>query len=456
MKIKKLSADGMINSLKNCFLNIPEHRNNLKNIDISIEDASLSAFAMFSLKYPSLLSFTKDGRNNETTEGKNLHSLFKIKIIPSPTQMRTILDNIETSNFRKSFLKLFSDAQRGGVLKKFEYLDGKYLAALDGTGAYSSNTVKCNCCMIKVHKKTKKKNEYKSYYHQTVGVSLIHPDTKQVIPFCPEPIQKQDGKTKNDCERNATKRVLRDLKKEHPRLPLIIVEDALSANAPHIKEIKSKDYSYILGVKPGDHKYLFDWINTLDNDDISSYSFFEIIGKRVKKKRTYNFKWYNGAPLNYDNSDLLINFLDFEEITETLDSEGNTIKATKKHFTWVTDINLTKNNIYKIMRGGRSRWRIENEVFNTLKNQGYNLSHNFGHGYKNLCNNFITMMFLAFLVDQLQELACSTFQKALKVEERKSYLWKEVMSFYKRIIVSSWNQLLNGIISPPVYIFDTT
>jgi len=423
MQRKTLSADGMINTLKNSFSNIPDHRTNLENVKFSIADTALSGFAMFSLKYPSVLSFTKRGRS-ETIEGKNLRSLYQISNVPSDTQMRANLDEIETKEFRSSFTKLFADAQRGGVLKNFEFMDGKYLAAFDGTGVYSSDTVHCKCCMEKVCKKT----GTVSYYHQAVGVSIVHPDIKQVIPLCPEPIQKQDGATKNDCERNATKRVLDDLNREHSKLKLIIVEDALSANAPHIRKIKSCGYNYILGIKPGDHKYLFDWINALDDDDIKSYSFYKMTGEKIKKRMTYKFKWRNEVPLSDSNNDLLVNFLDFKEITETFNNAGEVVasKTTTSSWTWVTDIKITQDNVYQLMRGGRARWRIENEVFNTLKNQGYNLEHNFGHGFKNLCNNFIMLMMLAFLVDQLQEIAGTTFRKALTVAERKKYLWQTI------------------------------
>ena len=449
MQRKNLSADGMINSLKNSFGEIPEYRKNLKNVAISIQDAALSGLAMFSLKYPSVLSFVQDARG-ENIEAANLCSMFQIKNVASDTQMRTILDGVDTRDFRKSFLKLFSDAQRGGVLKNFEFMDGKYLAAFDGTGAYSSDKVHCECCMVKVHKKTERREEYKTYYHQAVGVSLIHPQFKQVLPLCPEPIQKKDGATKNDCERNATKRVLDDLNKEHPRLPLIIVEDALSANAPHIKRIKDCGYNYILGVKPGDHKYLFEWINALDNQEIKTYSTNRFEGIKIKKKVTYNFKWYNGVPLNDSNNELLINFLDFEEVTEAFDKEGeNVVKTSKKKFTWVTDLKITKDNVYKLMTGGRARWRIENELFNTLKNKGYNLEHNFGHGYKNLCNNFIMLMFLAFLMDQLQEIACPMFQKALRKEKRKTYLWEKIRSLFSIFSINRWSELFQAIISPP-------
>ena len=65
------------------------------------------------------------------------------------------------------------------------------------------------------------------------------------------------------------------------------------------------------------------------------------------------------------------------------------------------------------MRGGRARWKIENETFNTLKNQGYHFEHNYGHGKKNLPVVLAMVMLLAFfLVDQAQQRCCPLFQAA--------------------------------------------
>ena len=88
--------------------------------------------------------------------------------------------------------------------------------------------------------------------------------------------------------------------------------------------------------------------------------------------------------------------------------------GTTKTFTWITDIKITESNVYDLMRGGRTRWKIENETFNTLKNQGYQFEHNFGHGNKNLNVVFTMLMFLAFAIDQLQQISCTFFQAALE------------------------------------------
>ena len=74
---------------------------------------------------------------------------------------------------------------------------------------------------------------------------IVHPDKKQVIPIAPEPISNTDGSSKNDCERNAAKRLLEDFRREHPHLPVIVIEDGLASNAPHITLLNELKLSYI-------------------------------------------------------------------------------------------------------------------------------------------------------------------------------------------------------------------
>ena len=116
-------------------------------------------------------------------------------------------------------------------------LGGHYLIAIDGTGIRSSHKVKCEKCCVKNHR-----NGSTTYFHQMLGATMIHPDHSVVLPLAPEPIRKEDGAKKNDCERNAAKRLLDDLRRDHPRLKAIIVEDALASNAPHINHLKNKGF----------------------------------------------------------------------------------------------------------------------------------------------------------------------------------------------------------------------
>jgi len=69
-----------------------------------------------------------------------------------------------------------------------------------------------------------------------------------VIPLAPEPIINDDGHTKNDCERNATRRYLQRFRRDHPHLPVIVVEDALNPNAPHLDVLRAARMHCIIGV----------------------------------------------------------------------------------------------------------------------------------------------------------------------------------------------------------------
>ena len=93
------------------------------------------------------------------------------------------------------------------------------------------------------------------------------------------------------------------------------------------------------------------------------------------------------------------------------------------------------------MCGGRARWKVENETFNTLKNQGYQFEHNFGHGKKNLHTIFAFLMMLAFLIDQIQEASCGLFQAALKKQFTRRALWEKLRSFFSLYLIKSWTDL---------------
>jgi hypothetical protein len=144
--------------------------------------------------------------------------------------MRTRLDEIDPQLLLPAFSSLFSLIQRGKVVEDYKFLDEYVLVACDGTGLFSSEQIHCSNCCEKHHKDGRI-----SYYHQMLAGVMIHPDVKEVFPFCPEPISKPDGSSKNDCEQNAFKRFLNNFYKEHPHLKAIFTNDALSSKAPFIR-----------------------------------------------------------------------------------------------------------------------------------------------------------------------------------------------------------------------------
>ena len=424
---KHLSIPGLLEAARKAFSKVSERDFSSK---YSLVDCLMCGMAIFGMKYSSLLKFDQDMRSEESEIKSNLHSLYQVGKAPSDTYLRERLDDIDYLELRPVFNALLSSVQRSKALEQYRFLGDYYLISSDGTGMFSSHEIHCDNCCVKNHR-----NGTKTYYHQMLCASIVHPDIKQVIPLAPEPIIKSDGKKKNDCERNAAKRLIERLRKEHPHLPMIFVEDALYANGPHIDELNKHNIRYILGVKPGDHAWLFDWVNA------------STLERLVIKQDgvTHEFEWINGAELNETRGDIKVNFLSYKETNK---------KGKIQCFTWVTDLELNRSNVFKIMKGARARWKIENETFNTLKNQGYNFEHNFGHGKNNLCSVFGFLMLLAFMVDQIQELSCPLFQAALEKLGRRSYLWERIRSAFFVTIIKSWEALYLYIAgklrSPPI------
>src|ERR671936_675719 len=296
---KHLSADALFGLVRNGFASLPDHR--LSETEISLTDALMSAFAMFSLKAPSLLAFDK-----ERTEG-NLHTIYGIERVPCDTHMREILDPVSPKWLRPVFKSIFRQLQRGKALEAMVFLDGHYLLALDGTEYFSSKTLHCASCLHRVHR-----NGSITYMHQMLGAAIIHPDQRAVIPLMPEPIVNCDGTDKNDCERNAAKRFVATLRQDHPHLKFIITEDSLSSNAPHIATLHDHGLHYILGVKEGDHAYLFAQVQAAEQAGrVTSYERHDRAAGVV-----HRFRFVNDVALNTSHRDVRVNFLEYWEVGE--------------------------------------------------------------------------------------------------------------------------------------------
>jgi hypothetical protein len=141
-------------------------------------------------------------------------------------------------------------------------------------------------------------------------------------------------------------------------------------------------------------------------------------------------------PLNASHTALRVNFIECWETT----AEGKV-----QHFSWITDLCVNKGTVYQLMRGARARWRIENETFNTLKNQGYHFEHNFGHGYPHLSVVLATLMMLAFLVDQVQQLGCPLFQAAWAKWGSKRLLWEKMRAYFYAYALASMRHLFEAL-----------
>jgi hypothetical protein len=417
---KHLNLDAMMATTHNKFANIPDHRK--RECKISLADALMSGYAMFALKDPSLLSFDNRRMNDES----NLKRVFGIHNVASDSQLREILDPVDPDLLRAMFSDIFYQLQRGKALEPFAYYQGCFLLSIDGTGSFSTEKLSSASCLEKKHK-----NGRITYHQQVLGAAIVHPDYKEVVPLAPEMIVKQDGNAKNDCERNAAKRFLKKVRQDHPRLGLIVIEDGLSSNAPHIRDLQVHGMHYILGAKEGDHPLLFHTLR--EADDTVEFSMTDGENPKI----THRFRFLNNVPLNQANIDLKVNVLEYWEV-----SDEKTL-----HFSWVTDFTITRDNACILMRGGRARWKIENETFNTLKNQGYNFEHNYGLGKEHLSEVFVMLMMLAFLIDQTQQLTSAIFKAAWAKLGTKRALWENIRNLFYSYEVESMEMIYRAIVN---------
>ena len=129
------------------------------------------------------------------------------------------------------------------------------------------------------------------------------------------------------------------------------------SHQPMIETHLNEGVHVLFLAKPGDHKYMFEWLE--------AYPRLPCLEFKDEKGRTHSYRWQNNVPLHGDKDAIAVNFFEY-----TMKNESG-----KKIFrgSWVTDIEMSKQNVEQMTRAGRCRWKIENECFNTLKNQGYHI-----------------------------------------------------------------------------------
>lgn len=393
-------------TLSDEFANLPDHRRTNATYDLA--DVLRSAFAMFSLKSPSLLSF----REQTKQERQNLQSIYHIAAIPSDTQMRAALDPVSPLPLRGLFAKLFAQLCEAGVIKEYQYWHKSLIVSIDGVEHFSSTKIHCDHCTTRTLR-----NGTTSYHHSGLAAVLVHPNHEEVFPLDFEAVLKQDGADKNDCERNAAKRLCAALYERYGELPILLVEDALYANAPHIRQITGYNWKYVLNIKPDSHKSLEkQFAGRRARGQVKEQQHSDAQGVQ------HYYAWTSDLCLCDSAVDVKVNYLLYEQT----DKQGKV-----KRWTWITNLPLRGRTVELVMRAGRGRWKIENETFNTLKNQGYHFEHNYGHGMQNLATVLAVLMLLAFTVDQIQQRCWGLFDQVRGGLRTKSKLWESLRSLFK-------------------------
>jgi len=397
-----------------------------------MHDSCLSALGMMYFQDPSMLEFQK--RLQDIAQRNNLQTMFNVSTIPKDNQMRDIIDNIASEHLFPIFSDFFRLLQRGNHLRNHQFLNEGYIVTLDGTQYFTSEAINCPSCLTKEHR-----NGTISYSHQVLCAAIVHPDKRLVFPLAPEPIKNSDGYRKQDCEINAGKRILERIRNDHPKLKIVITADDLYSKQPFVKALSQQRMSFILIAKPTSHKVLFEQI--IQKEDLDQVDRFEW---KDDKGLIHKYEWINNLFLNGNKAAPVVNFFEYSII-----KDEDRISYTNS---WVTDIQVNIDNVKKLVKAGRAKWKIENENFNTLKNQGYHAEHNFGHGKKNLSFNFFLFILMAFFMHQIIELTDPLFKKARAKYSARKEFWNQLRCTIRILVFENWESLLSFLISPPTEI----
>jgi hypothetical protein len=365
------TLDSLLGSLRGCLDRFPDKRRGM-NTTYGIGDIGMAAFAVFFMQSPSFLAHQ---RQLEEGHGRsNCASLFGIAKIPSDNHIRDMLDPAAPALLGPVFAETIEQLRQiDGGLDMFRRLDGRVLIALDGTEYHCSRKIHCRHCSTRG-----RGNGGTEYYHSMLAATLVAPGHDKslpqakagVIPLEPEFIVPQDGAEKQDCENMAAKRWLAAHAQRYAGLDPVYLGDDLFSRQPLCQAVLDTGGHFIFVCKPSSHPLIQEYLTGAD------LAVLEQTVKRGKQRFVHRYRWLHDVPLRDGRDALIVNWFEIEII--------NARGETTYRNSFVTDLPVGPDTVVELAACGRARWKIENETFNVLKNQGYNLEHSFGHGKQNL------------------------------------------------------------------------
>lgn len=420
--------DPLIERCRTVFAGLPDPRSG-DNCRYDMADIALSAFAVFFTQCPSFLSFQQ---NMEKAHGRNnARSLFGVERIPCDNHIRQTLDAVAASELFGLFDELHEAFAQTGLLETMRAVQNTRLIALDATWYFSSQaeTVHCENCSCLRHAEGQL-----THYHSAITPVIVSPGHSQVVPLRPEFITPQDGQEKQDCEINAAKRWLAAHAGRYATGNDTLLGDDLYAHQPFCRQVLLHGFHFLFTCKPTSHAHLYGWVNALEpGRDLQT------LKQRVKGQSNrwehHHYRWANHVPLTDRDDALKVNWC---ELTIT-DDQG---KVRSRHG-YITDWEIDADNVSGLVAAGRARWKIENENNNVLKNRGYHLEHNFGHGKKHLSSLLLTMNLLAFGLHTLLEVTDESYRLVRRAVGARRKFFQHVEALTAYVFFENWERLMD-------------
>ena len=409
-----------LDRLRACFEALPDPRRG-RNRRYAMADVAMAALSVFFMQSPSFLAHQR--ALAEARVRSNAHTLFGLTRIPCDNHIRQLLDGAPTAHFDGQFHDIVEDLQAHGALAPMRRLDGRTLIALDGTEFFRSRKIDCPNCS------TRKRNDGDTErFHSMLAATLVAPGHALTLPLPPEFLAPRDGAAKQDCEREAAKRWLQ---RHGPRCagpgPVYLGDD-LHACQPVCQAMLDSGGDFLPAAKPGSHPTLYEYLHGIELHTRRAAS-----GKGARR-RIHRYRWMTDLPIRGTDDAPGVNWL---EIQSAKPGGAVTYRGA-----FVTSLDVNRGNVAELARCARARWKIENETFNVLKQHGYHLEHNFGHGKKTLAGVLVAPDLLAFALHTACELAEDLWQRARQRLGARRRLFEHLRSITAYQVFPTWTDLM--------------
>ena len=386
--------------LLSLFSSCPDPR---KRKEYRMEEILMGGTSMFLLRQGS-----RNNLNNkrfEETFMANYAHYFGLRL-PHQDTVSDVLNKVNPEDLELVKAKLMSRLFEQKWLRPYRLLDNYYLVAVDATGVVSFDKPHCAHCLTR-----KSKNGKVAYFHYVLEAKLVTADG-HCFSLASEWVENPCGSfDKQDCERKAFIRLAGQLKKHYPRLPMCILADGLYPNNTVFDICRTNNWKYIIVLQDKTLKSVQEEVDLVRLRKPMAETYKVQNGTRISSK--YRFQTY----IAYQKHKL--HWLQCVE-TKTKDvpkGDRNTTKPAESNFEYVTNIEPDKENAARLAAGGRLRWKIENEGFNTQKRGDYELEHKYCRNSLTGLKNYYTLLQIAHLINQLVEK--SKFVMAIQKEHTK-------------------------------------
>jgi len=397
-----------------------------QNVQYQVNDAAQAAFAIFFMQSA---SFLEGQRHLQQTKGKsNAETVFQMERIPTDTHIRNLLDPVDPRELSDEFRLLLDELAASGYLKEWQVLSRRLAFSLDGVYYFTSRRISCSHCQTR-----QLEEGQQLYMHSAITPVIVAPGQGHVLPYVPEFIVPQDGQEKQDCELNAAKRWVEREQATLRRHQAVLLGDDLYSKQPLCEMVLASQCDYIFVCHRESHPTLYAVVDAVD-----ALGRLPTVSQRHWNGRhgeIWTYRYLNDVPLRSGEDALHANWCD---VLITHEDTGAVLYRNE----WVTSLPLTETQTPEIVTCGRARWKSENENNNVLKNQGYHIAHNFGHGQAHLSTTLLTLNLLAFLLHTIAQVADEVYRQIRRALGPRRTFFNDIRALMRYLIFVDWDSLL--------------